>query len=110
MLKKADIRKCSLKGKRNVSAASDWRGIVLGGPRVGAACSVLRTAADPHSGVRGRGQGAGMEEEQELTEGIQRCENLLTLESLDIRGFELTVFSMKSFLIGKVATPFLQFI
>ena len=51
-----------------------------------------------------------MEEEQELTEGIQRCENLLTLESLDIRGFELTVFSMKSFLIGKVATPFLQFI
>ena len=35
MLKKADIRKCSLKGKRNVSAASDLRGVVLGGPRVG---------------------------------------------------------------------------
>ena len=64
--------------------------------------------------ARGQGQGSlerqskGREEEQELTEGIQRCENLLTLESLDIRGFELTVFSMKSFLIGKVATPFLQ--
>ena len=35
MLKKADIRKCSLKGKRNVSAASDLRGVILGGPRVG---------------------------------------------------------------------------
>ena len=64
----------------------------MGGPQVGPACSVLRTAADPHSEVRGRGQGTGMEEEQQLTEGIQCCENLLTLESLDIRGFELTVF------------------
>ena len=62
MLKKADIRKCSLKGKRNVSAASDLRGVILGGPpvcgpRVGPARSVLRRAADPHSRVRGRGQG-----------------------------------------------------
>lgn len=48
-------------------------------------------------GGRGNQQRAGLEEEQEVTEGIKHCPNLLISESLSIGGFELEVFSINFF-------------